>query len=79
MNLPEGTPKFSIADDLDPDGDMSADADPITEYLTYLDCVNAGAVGDMGFTLEDFRALRPYSTDCPDSPDHPGCRRLQHV
>ena len=40
---------------LDPDGDMSPDADPMAEYLTYPDRVGEGAVGDMGFTLEDFK------------------------
>ena len=45
---------FTIAEDLDPDGDIPADADPMAEYLTYLADVRGGAVGDMGFTLEDF-------------------------
>jgi hypothetical protein len=27
---------FTISDDYDPDGDMSPNADPITEYRTYL-------------------------------------------
>jgi hypothetical protein len=47
----EETPNYTIADDLDPDGEMSADADPMAEYLTYLSDVEKGAVGDMGFTL----------------------------
>jgi hypothetical protein len=34
---------------------MPADADPMTVYLTYLADVHGGAVGDMGFTLEDFQ------------------------
>jgi hypothetical protein len=29
------TPNFSIADDYDPDGDMSASAAPVAEFLTY--------------------------------------------
>ena len=35
--------------------DMQADADPMSEYLTHVSQVREGAVGDMGFTLEDFR------------------------
>jgi len=46
----------TISRDLDPDGDIRADADPVAEYLTYLADVRGGAVGDMGFTLEDFKA-----------------------
>jgi hypothetical protein len=42
--------------DYDPDGDMPAGADPLTEYLTYLSHVHEGAVGDMGFSLSDFKA-----------------------
>jgi hypothetical protein len=34
---------------------MPANADPMAEYLTYLADVRGGAVGDMGFTLEDFK------------------------
>lgn len=45
---------FTIADNFEPDGDMPADADPMTEYLSYLADMRGGAVGDMGFTLEDF-------------------------
>jgi hypothetical protein len=45
---------FTISDDYDPDGDMSANADPITEYRTYLSHVRGGMVGDMGFSLADF-------------------------
>jgi hypothetical protein len=32
---------------------MPVDADPFTEYLSYLSHVHAGAVGDMGFTLDE--------------------------
>jgi hypothetical protein len=46
---------YTIANDWDPDGDILHGADPLARYLTYLDCVRAGAVGDCGFTLEDFR------------------------
>ena len=42
---------FTIANDYDRDGDMSASTDPMTEYLTYLGHVHKGAVGGMGFTL----------------------------
>ena len=28
--------KYSTANDYDPGGDMSADADPLTQYLTYM-------------------------------------------
>jgi hypothetical protein len=41
---------YEIGRDYDPDGDMSADADPVTKYLTYVSHVHVGAVGDMGFT-----------------------------
>jgi hypothetical protein len=38
--MPNEPPKFTIADDLDPDGDMRADAgSPMGEYLRYLDDV----------------------------------------
>jgi hypothetical protein len=46
---------FTIADDYDPDGDMSPNADPTTEYRAYLSNVRGGMVGDMQFTLDDFR------------------------
>jgi hypothetical protein len=45
---------YTIANDYDPDGDTSANADPITEYRTYLSDVRGGMVGDMGFSLADF-------------------------
>ena len=47
--------KYTIADDYDPDGDMSPNADPTTEYQAYLTDVREGVVGDMGFTLNDFK------------------------
>jgi hypothetical protein len=47
--------EYGIADDLDPDGDMPADADPMAAYLTYLADVRYGAVGNMNFTLADFK------------------------
>jgi Leucine-rich repeat (LRR) protein len=46
---------FTIADDFDPDGDMSPNANPKTEYRAYLVDVRGGMVGDMGFTLDDFK------------------------
>jgi hypothetical protein len=45
----------TIADDYDPDGDISAKTNPVTAYRTYLGDVRGGMVGDMGFTLDDFR------------------------
>ena len=54
---------YSIADDYDPDGDMPADTDPMAASLTYLEDVRLGGVGDMGFTLDDFKryiAGRPH-------------------
>jgi hypothetical protein len=47
---------FTIADDYDPDGDMSANAKPVTAYRAYLCDVRGGMVGDMGFTLDDFKS-----------------------
>jgi hypothetical protein len=45
-----------LADDFDPDGDMPANGDPMTEYLScYLADVPGAAVGDIKFTLEDFK------------------------
>ena len=47
--MSEDTPNFSIADDYDPDGDMSADADPVSACLTYLADIEGSCLGDMGF------------------------------
>ena len=55
QNFDEKERHFTIAEHLDPDGDMPAYADPVAEYLTYLAHVRGSAVGDMGFTLEDFK------------------------
>jgi hypothetical protein len=44
-------PEFTIANDYDPDGDMSTNADPMAEFLTYLSHVRGAAVRDIGFTL----------------------------
>jgi hypothetical protein len=54
--MSEATPKFTIAVDYDPDGDRpSADSDPVSAYLTYLEDKRLGAVGEMGSTLENFK------------------------
>ena len=50
---------YSIADDYDPDGDMSPNAAPVTAYRTYLSDVRGGIVGDMGFTLGDSKPTAP--------------------
>jgi hypothetical protein len=34
IDMSEETPNYTIADDLDPDDEMRADADPMCEYLT---------------------------------------------
>jgi len=44
--MPEDIPNFSIADDYDPDGDRpSADSDPVSAYLMYLEDKRLGVVG----------------------------------
>jgi hypothetical protein len=49
-------PEYSIARDHDPGQEiLSAESDPMAAYLTYLADVTGGAVGNMGFTLEDFK------------------------
>lgn len=53
--MSEETPKYTIANDLDRDGEMSADADPFWEYVNYANRVEKGAIADMGFTLDDFK------------------------
>ena len=46
----------SIGRDYDPGGErLSADSDPREAFLTYVDEKHAGAIGDMKFTLQDFR------------------------
>jgi hypothetical protein len=52
---PEDAPKFTIREDYDPEGDLTADVDPVAAYLTYREDVRIGFVVDMGFSLEDFR------------------------
>jgi hypothetical protein len=54
-NRPPMSATFTIADDYDPDGDISPNANPTTEYRTYLSNVRGGMVGDMGFALDDFK------------------------
>jgi hypothetical protein len=49
-------PEYSIARDYDPGQEiLSAESDPMAAYLTYLADVTGGAVGNMGFTVDDFR------------------------
>ena len=48
------TPQPTIANDYDPHGDLSADDDPLTEYLIYFCAIRSDGGGDLGFTLEDF-------------------------
>jgi hypothetical protein len=49
-------PEYSIARDYDPGQEiLSAESDPIAACLTYLADVTGGAVGNMGFTVDDFR------------------------
>jgi hypothetical protein len=48
---------FTIADDCDPDGDISPNANPVEECLTYMSHVAHGAVGNMGFSAADFENL----------------------
>jgi hypothetical protein len=52
--MPEDASKFTIAEHLDPDREISRNADPLVEYTSYLSDVRSGTVGDMGFTLADF-------------------------
>lgn len=47
--------KYTIADDYDPDGDISPNANPTTEYRRYLADVRGGMVGDTGLTVDDFK------------------------
>jgi hypothetical protein len=50
-------------------GDWRPDADPMAEYLSYLADERASAVGDMAFTVEDFKryfaGLSGNRTRCP--------------
>jgi hypothetical protein len=49
--------RVSIARDYDPYNEiLSAESDPMAAFLTYLADVTGGAVGNMHFTLEDFKA-----------------------
>jgi hypothetical protein len=55
--MPENASEYSIAGDYDPGQEiLSAESDPMAAYLTYLADVTGGAVGNMHFTLEDFKA-----------------------
>jgi hypothetical protein len=53
MEIPDAK-KYTIARDWDSHGVISADADPLVEYLIYLGGVRSDGLGDMGFTLADF-------------------------
>ena len=54
--MSESVPKHSTGRDYDPGGErLSADSDPREAFLTYVDAKHAGAIGDMKFTLQDFR------------------------
>ena len=47
---------FTIGDFYDVDGNiLSWDSDPLEAFLTYLDEIRRGAVGDLGLSLADFR------------------------
>jgi hypothetical protein len=49
-------PEYSIARDYDPGQEiLSAESDPMAAYLMYLADVTGGAVGNMGFMVDDFR------------------------
>jgi hypothetical protein len=55
---------FTIGDFYDVDGNiLSWDSDPLEAFLTYLDEIRRGAVGDLGLSLADFErhiaALKP--------------------
>jgi hypothetical protein len=55
--MPENAPEYSIARDYNPYNEsLCAESDPMGGYLTYLADVTRGAVGNMHFTLEDFKA-----------------------
>jgi hypothetical protein len=52
--MPVEALKFTIAEHLDPDREISRNADRLVEYTSYLSDVRSGTVGDMGFVLADF-------------------------
>jgi hypothetical protein len=54
-------PEYSIARDYDPSQEiLSAESDPMAAYLTYLADFTGGAVGNIGFTVDDFREYRDF-------------------
>jgi len=53
--MSENTPEYTIAEHYDPDREMSPNADPLSAYLTYVADVRGGAVGEMRFSLQDFK------------------------
>jgi hypothetical protein len=60
-DMPDEETEYTIGNDFDPDGDMPASADPMTEYLSYLADVRGGAgryaVHVGGFRLDEAKAL----------------------
>jgi hypothetical protein len=52
---------FTIANDYDPDGDMSGKANPVIVYRVYLRDVRGGVVGGMGLP---WAILKPTSPSC---------------
>jgi hypothetical protein len=63
--MSENTPEYTIAEHYDPDREMSPNADPLSAYLTYVADVRGGAVGEMRFSLQDFKQY----TDYPETTD----------
>jgi hypothetical protein len=54
--MSESVPKHSTGRDYDPGGErLSADSDPREAFLTYVDEKHTGAIGDMGFTFQNFK------------------------
>jgi hypothetical protein len=51
----ERTPKYAIIRGYDPHGDITADDDPLNEWLIYSGGIRSDGLGDMGFTLKDFK------------------------
>ena len=45
---------YTIREDYDPDGDLTADTDPVAAYMTYREEVGLGYVREMHFGLIDF-------------------------
>jgi hypothetical protein len=60
-----GMAEYTLREDYDPDGDLTADADPVAAFLTYREDVRNGFVVEMGFTLENFREYISSLGDMP--------------